>query len=170
MDRNGTSASVATALASNVFTQPGGPNNSAPLGTLMTWKNETKTFENRTWSKIVFTLAPWTKMGDLNFIRNYRQQQLKWSIIGRPYRFVRKQWALLVQQRSKENIMINVEMMKTGKAKYSRNNLWLISTREHKGNDCDQHVISKHVIWSPNFLSFLSFWIFCSEICFLLFE
>ena len=35
--------------------------------------------------------------------------------------------------------MINMEIMKTGKAKYSPNNLWL---SEHTGNDCDQYVIS----------------------------
>ena len=34
MLKNGTLASAATALASNVFPQPGGPNNRAPLGTL----------------------------------------------------------------------------------------------------------------------------------------
>jgi hypothetical protein len=33
MDRNGTLASVATALASNVFPHPGGPSNKAPFGT-----------------------------------------------------------------------------------------------------------------------------------------
>lgn len=32
--RKGTWASVATALASSVFPQPGGPSNSAPFGTL----------------------------------------------------------------------------------------------------------------------------------------
>lgn len=34
MLKNGTLASAATALASKVFPQPGGPNNKAPLGTL----------------------------------------------------------------------------------------------------------------------------------------
>lgn len=33
MVRNGTLASVATALANNVLPQPGGPNKSAPFGT-----------------------------------------------------------------------------------------------------------------------------------------
>jgi hypothetical protein len=33
MDKKGTLASVATALASNVFPQPGGPSKSAPFGT-----------------------------------------------------------------------------------------------------------------------------------------
>lgn len=46
MDKNGTEASVATALASNVFPQPGGPNNSAPLGTLKTTDTVYETFES----------------------------------------------------------------------------------------------------------------------------
>lgn len=33
IDRKGTDASVATALANKVLPQPGGPNNNAPLGT-----------------------------------------------------------------------------------------------------------------------------------------
>lgn len=33
IDKNGTEASVATAFASSVFPQPGGPNNKAPFGT-----------------------------------------------------------------------------------------------------------------------------------------
>ena len=39
--------------------------------------------------------------------------------------------------------MINMEIMKTGKAKYSPNNVCLVSISEHTGNDCDQYVISK---------------------------